>query len=81
MELSNDGYLLQYVRQQGIPCLGIEQLIPLLRLLAPKGFQLLRVFGITLAEKLPKANLIVANNVLAHVPDVSFILWQVLNVY
>lgn len=69
---SNDGYLLEYVKQQGIPCLGIEPTHATAEAARAKGIDTLEeFFGIALAEKLPKANLIVANNVLAHVPDIN----------
>ena len=69
---SNDGYLLQYVRQQGIPCLGIEPTHATAEAARAKGIETVEeFFGIALAEKLPKADLIVANNVLAHVPDIN----------
>ena len=69
---SNDGYLLQYVKQQGIPCLGIEPTHATAEAARAKGIETLEeFFGIDLAEKLAKADLIVANNVLAHVPDIN----------
>lgn len=69
---SNDGYLLQYIKQQGIPCLGIEPTHATAEAARSKGIETLEeFFGIALAEKLPKADLIVANNVLAHVPDIN----------
>lgn len=69
---SNDGYLLQYVKQQGIPCLGIEPTHATAEAARAKGIETIEeFFGIALSEKLVKANLIVANNVLAHVPDIN----------
>ena len=69
---SNDGYLLQYVKQQGIPCLGIEPTHATAEAARAKGIETFEeFFGIDLAEKLTKADLIVANNVLAHVPDIN----------
>ena len=69
---SNDGYLLQYVKQQGIPCIGIEPTHATAESARAKGIESLEeFFGTALADKLPKADLIVANNVLAHVPDVN----------
>ena len=69
---SNDGYLLQYVKQEGIPCLGIEPTHATAEAARAKGIETLEeFFRIDLAEKLAKADLIVANNVLAHVPDIN----------
>ena len=67
---SNDGYLLQYVQQRGIPCLGIEPTHATAVAARAKGIETLeRFFGVKLAEELEPADLVVANNVLAHVPD------------
>ena len=69
---SNDGYLLQYVRQRGIPCLGIEPTHATAESARAKGIDTLeRFFGVALAEELEPADLVVANNVLAHVPDIN----------
>lgn len=73
---ANDGYLLRNFVAAGIPCLGIEptdatadaaeaQRIPILR----------QFFGAALAEQLAadgkQADLIIGNNVYAHVPDIN----------
>jgi SAM-dependent methyltransferase len=69
---SNDGYLLQYVQQRGIPCLGIEPTSATAEAARAKGISTLeRFFGVELAEQLESADLVVANNVLAHVPDIN----------
>jgi SAM-dependent methyltransferase len=77
---SNDGYLLQYVQQRGIPCLGIEPTHATAEAARARGIETLeRFFGETLAQELigagasaeGGADLIVANNVLAHVPDIN----------
>jgi SAM-dependent methyltransferase len=73
---SNDGYLLQFVRQRGIPCLGIEPTRATAEAARGKGIPTLeRFFGVALAEELvaegKQADLVVANNVLAHVPDIN----------
>jgi SAM-dependent methyltransferase len=69
---SNDGYLLQYVRQRGIPCLGIEPTRATAEAARQKGIETIeRFFGLALAEELEPADLVVANNVLAHVPDIN----------
>ena len=69
---SNDGYLLQYVRKRGIPCLGIEPTHATAEAARSRGIETIeRFFGVALAEELAPADLIVANNVLAHVPDIN----------
>jgi ABC-type Zn uptake system ZnuABC Zn-binding protein ZnuA len=69
---SNDGYLLQYVQQRGIPCLGIEPTAATAQAARAKGITTLeRFFGVALAAELEPADLVVANNVLAHVPDIN----------
>ena len=69
---SNDGYLLQYMKQRGIPCLGIEPTHATAEAARIKGINTLeRFFGAALAEELEPADLVVANNVLAHVPDIN----------
>ncbi|MCP9928013.1 class I SAM-dependent methyltransferase [Cyanobium sp. CH-040] len=73
---SNDGYLLQYVAQRGIPCLGIEPTAATAAAARARGVDTLeRFFGTPLAEELVQqgrqADLVVANNVLAHVPDIN----------
>ena len=69
---SNDGYLLQFVQQHGIPCLGIEPTYATAQAARDKGIETIeRFFGVELAEELAPADLVVANNVLAHVPDIN----------
>jgi SAM-dependent methyltransferase len=69
---SNDGYLLQYVDQRGIPCLGIEPTRATAEAARAKGITTIeRFFGAGFAEELESADLVVANNVLAHVPDIN----------
>ena len=69
---SNDGYLLQYLQQRGIPCLGIEPTRATAEAARAKGITTIeRFFGVALAEELEPADLVVANNVLAHVPDIN----------
>ncbi|CAK6697081.1 class I SAM-dependent methyltransferase [Synechococcus sp. CBW1107] len=69
---SNDGYLLQYVQQRGIPCLGIEPTHATAEAARAKGISTIeRFFGVALAAELEPADLVVANNVLAHVPDIN----------
>ena len=73
---SNDGYLLQYVKSRGIPCLGIEPTTSTAQAARDKGIEVREeFFGIALADKLVaegrSADLTAANNVLAHVPDIN----------
>jgi SAM-dependent methyltransferase len=69
---SNDGYLLQYVQQRGIPCLGIEPTHDTAEAARAKGITTIEAFfGVALAAELEPADLVVANNVLAHVPDIN----------
>lgn len=69
---SNDGYLLQYVKIRNIPCLGIEPTKSTAEAAREKGIETIeRFFGVALAEELEPADLVVANNVLAHVPDIN----------
>lgn len=69
---SNDGYLLQYVKQRGISCLGIEPTHATAEAARQKGIESIeRFFSLALAEELEPADLVVANNVLAHVPDIN----------
>lgn len=69
---SNDGYLLQYVCELGISCLGIEPTHAAAEVARSKGIPTLEnFFGFSIAHSLDPADLIVANNVLAHVPDIN----------
>lgn len=73
---ANDGYLLQYVKDRGIPCLGIEPTASTAAAARAKGIEIAEeFFGVAYAEKLVKegrqADLTAANNVLAHVPDIN----------
>lgn len=69
---SNDGYLLQYFKENSIPCLGIEPTHATAEASRAKGIPTLEsFFGEQLARGLEPADLIVANNVLAHVPDIN----------
>jgi SAM-dependent methyltransferase len=73
---ANDGYLLQYVNEAGIPCYGIEPTASTAAAARVKGIEMVeRFFGVALAHELVyagrKADLIIANNVLAHVPDIN----------
>jgi len=73
---ANDGYLLQHVKENEIPCYGIEPTYNTAQAAREKGIEIIEVFfGVNNAEKLVEqgrqADLIVANNVLAHVPDIN----------
>ncbi|HSW19802.1 MAG TPA: class I SAM-dependent methyltransferase [Ramlibacter sp.] len=76
---SNDGYLLQYFVAQGVPVLGIEPAANVGKEAVRKGVPTVtKFFGREVAAELAsegkQADLIVANNVLAHVPDIrSFV--------
>lgn len=73
---SNDGYLLQYFHQARVPVLGIEPAANVAEVATKKGIPTrTEFFGREYAQKLRVegigADLIVANNVLAHVPDLN----------
>ena len=69
---SNDGYLLQYILEKNIPCLGIEPTHATAQASISKGIPTLeRFFDSGLAAQLESADLVIANNVLAHVPDIN----------
>ena len=72
---SNDGYLLQYFKKKGISVLGIEPTSNTAAAAKEKGIDsIIDFFGVRLATKLSeqgtKADLLLGNNVLAHVPDI-----------
>lgn len=73
---SNDGYLLQYFVKQGIPVLGIEPAANVAQVAEKNGVPTLtRFFGKDTAKELAatgkRADLLLGNNVLAHVPDLN----------
>ncbi len=73
---SNDGYLLQYVVAKGIPALGVEPAANVAAIAEAKGVPTrVAFFGAETARALKAegwgADLTVANNVLAHVPDIN----------
>jgi SAM-dependent methyltransferase len=73
---SNDGYLLKNFLQAGIPCLGIEPTKSTALEAEKLGIPVLQEFftesmGSSLANKQGKADLIIGNNVYAHVPDIN----------
>ena len=73
---ANDGYLLRWVRDAGIPCYGVEPTASTARTARALGIEIIeRFFGVELATELVSAgrrvDLVAANNVLAHVPDIN----------
>ena len=72
---SNDGYLLQHVRDLGIRCLGIEPAANIAEVARAKGIDTVSEFlgeatATAVAAEHGKADLVAANNVFAHVPDI-----------
>jgi SAM-dependent methyltransferase len=73
---SNDGYLLRHVVERGIPALGIEPAANVAEAARELGIEtVVRFFGRELARELVadgrRADLLAANNVMAHVPDLN----------
>jgi SAM-dependent methyltransferase len=72
---SNDGYLLQYFVERGIPVLGIEPAANVAKVAEAAGIRtLVKFFGVPTAREVAamlRADLIIGNNVLAHVPDLN----------
>ena len=77
MEIAaNDGYLLQYLQDKNIPCYGIEPTHSTAQAARDKGIEIIEeFFSVMKANELlsqgRQADLIVSNNVLAHVPDIN----------
>ena len=73
---SNDGYLLQYFAEKQIPVLGIEPAANVAEYAIKKGIRSeVKFFGVKTAKeivaKYGEADLLIGNNVLAHVPDIN----------
>ena len=73
---SNDGYLLRFFKERGIPVLGIEPAANVAAIAERTGIpSIARFFGTSLAQELvaegKRADLLVGNNVLAHVPRLN----------
>jgi SAM-dependent methyltransferase len=73
---SNDGYLLQHFVAKRIPCLGIEPAANVAKVAVERGIRsTVRFFGAQsareIASEFGRPNLLVGNNVLAHVPDIN----------
>ena len=73
---SNDGYLLQYFKEKNIPLLGIEPAKNIAKNAEEKGIKTIskffgEKFSIELIKEYKKADLIICNNVIAHVPKIN----------
>jgi len=73
---SNDGYLLQYFVEKGIPVLGVEPAVNVAKVAEKKGVPtLVKFFGCQTARQMvadgQAADLMIGNNVLAQVPDLN----------
>jgi 2-polyprenyl-3-methyl-5-hydroxy-6-metoxy-1,4-benzoquinol methylase len=73
---SNDGYLLQHFAKENIPILGVEPAANVAQTAIAKGIPtLVEFFGTKVAQQISakqgKADLLLGNNVLAHVPDLN----------
>jgi SAM-dependent methyltransferase len=73
---SNDGYLLQFIKARGIPCLGIEPTASTAAVARERGIESPECFfGRDVAREFAVsrggADLVICNNVLAHVPDIN----------
>jgi len=73
---SNDGYLLQNFVERGIPVLGVEPAANVAEYAIKRGIRTeTKFFGLNTAKELVskygKADLLIGNNVLAHVPDIN----------
>jgi SAM-dependent methyltransferase len=82
---SNDGYLLQYFVERGIPALGIEPAANVAEAARKRGVEtLVKFFGRELGAELAgsgrRADLVIGNNVLAQVPDLNSFVAGIANV-
>jgi len=73
---ANDGYLLQYIKEKNIPCYGIEPTRSTGLAAKKKGIEIIESFfskqiALKLKQHGRQADLLIANNVLAHVPDIN----------
>ncbi|NER05412.1 MAG: class I SAM-dependent methyltransferase, partial [Okeania sp. SIO3C4] len=73
---SNDGYLLQYFHKKGIPVLGVEPAFNVAKVAEEKGINtIVEFFGVKTAQEMvlrgQTADLLIGNNVLAHVPNLN----------
>lgn len=73
---SNDGYLLQYFMKRGIPCYGIDPAANVAAMARTRGIEtLVSFFTAEVADRVAKergkSDLIIANNVFGHIPDIN----------
>ena len=73
---SNDGYLLQHMKSRGIPCIGVEPTACTAAAARAKGIETIgeffgAAFGRRHAAARGRVDLVLGNNVLAHVPDIN----------
>jgi SAM-dependent methyltransferase len=73
---SNDGYLLQYVKALGIPCVGVEPTASTAAVARERGIESIerffgRAFALEFVAERRAVDLVIGNNVLAHVPDIN----------
>lgn len=73
---SNDGYLLQFMNARGIPCVGIEPTASTAQVARERGIESIgeffgETFAANFASSRRQADLVIGNNVLAHVPDIN----------
>lgn len=73
---SNDGYLLQHFQSSGVPCLGVEPTLSTAKVAQNRGIPtIVEFFGEVVATGIKAdrgpADLIIGNNVFAHVPDLN----------
>jgi SAM-dependent methyltransferase len=73
---SNDGYLLQYFKEKGVPVLGVEPAENVAKVAQEKGIpSVVKFMGVATAKELAaqgkQGRLVIGNNVLAHVPDLN----------
>lgn len=73
---SNDGYMLNFFQQKGVPALGVEPAANVAQVAIDRGLDcVVRFFGVDTAKELvasgKKADLLLGNNVIGHVPDLN----------
>ncbi|MCV2893863.1 class I SAM-dependent methyltransferase [Lentibacter sp. XHP0401] len=69
---SNDGYLLKNFVAKGIPCVGVEPTESTAAAARGQGIPVIQdFFGMNLVKRLEQADLIIGNNVYAHVPEIN----------
>ena len=73
---ANDGYLLQYFKNKNIPCIGVEPTEYAANIAKGKGLEILNEFftlknATKFIKRFRKVDLVIGNNVYAHVPDIK----------